>query len=79
LLLFIGIHFVEGNFITPLVHAEVVALPPVVTLLSTVAFAILFGPAGVLLAIPLTLFLMLAVEIFCPDPSSNPTAVFRDS
>ncbi len=64
LLLFIGVHFVEGNFITPIVHAEVIELPPVVSLLSTVAFTILFGPSGVLLAIPLTLFLMLVVEIF---------------
>ena len=75
LFLFIGVHFVEGNFITPLVHAEVVALPPVVTLLSTVAFTILFGPAGVLLAIPLTLFLMLAVEVFFAGQSSEPKAV----
>jgi predicted PurR-regulated permease PerM len=79
LLLFIGIHFVEGNFITPLVHAEVVALPPVVTLLSTVAFTILFGPAGVLLAIPLTLFLMLAVEVFFAGPTLGGNAAAEDS
>ena len=77
-MLFIGIHFVEGNFITPLVQAEVVALPPVVSLLSTVAFTILFGPSGVLLAVPLTLSLMLVVEIFYAGPSSEPTPVARD-
>ena len=75
LLLFIGVHFVEGNFITPLVQAEVVALPPVVSLVSTVAFTILFGPSGVLLAVPLTLFLMLVVEVFYAGQSSDPKAV----
>ena len=75
LLLFIGVHFVEGNFITPLVHAEVIDLPPVLTLLSTVAFTVLFGPSGVLLAVPLMLFLMLVVEIILAGPPSGPEAV----
>lgn len=55
--------FVEGNFITPLVQAEATSLPPVLSLLSTVVFAILFGPAAVFLAAPLTLFLMAALEV----------------
>jgi predicted PurR-regulated permease PerM len=79
LLLFIGVHFVEGNFITPLVHAEVIDLPPVLTLLSTVAFTVLFGPSGVLLAVPLMLFLMLVVEIFLAGPPSGPEAVTNNS
>ncbi len=77
LLLFIGVHFVEGNFITPLVQAEVVALPPVVSLLSTVAFTILFGPVGVLLAVPLTLFLMLVFDVFCAGRPTTPIGVQR--
>ncbi len=79
LLLFIGVHFVEGNFITPLVHAEVVDLPPVLTLLSTVAFTILFGPSGVLLAVPLMLFLMLVLEFCFAGRPSEPEAVTRHS
>ena len=62
-LMYVGIHFVEGNFITPLVQAEATSLPPVLSLLSTVVFAILFGPAAVFLAAPLTLFLMAALEV----------------
>ena len=67
-LMYVAVHFVEGNFITPLVQAEATALPPVISLLSTVAFSILFGPVGVLLAAPLTLFLILVVEVFYRDP-----------
>jgi predicted PurR-regulated permease PerM len=62
-LMYVGIHFVEGNFVTPLVQAEATSLPPVLSLHSTVAFSILFGPSAVLLAAPLTLFLLVAVEV----------------
>jgi predicted PurR-regulated permease PerM len=61
--MYAGVHFIEGNFITPLVQAEATALPPVLAILSTLAFSLLFGPAGVLLAAPLTLFFIVTVEI----------------
>jgi predicted PurR-regulated permease PerM len=61
--LYVGVHFIEGNFITPMVQAEATSFPPVLAILSTVAFSVLFGPLGVLLAAPLTLFLMAAVEV----------------
>jgi predicted PurR-regulated permease PerM len=61
--MYAGVHFVEGNFITPMVQAEATAFPPVLAILSTVAFSVLFGPLGVLLAAPLTLLLMAAVEV----------------
>lgn len=64
ILMYLGVHFVEGNFITPLVQAEATSLPPVLALLSTVAFSVLFGPSAVLLAAPLTLFAMVLVEVF---------------
>jgi predicted PurR-regulated permease PerM len=61
--MYVGVHFIEGNFITPMVQAEATSFPPVLAILSTVAFSVLFGPLGVLLAAPLTLSLMAAVEI----------------
>jgi predicted PurR-regulated permease PerM len=61
--LYVGVHFIEGNFITPMVQAEATSFPPVLAILSTVAFSVLCGPLGVLLAAPLTLFLMAAVEV----------------
>jgi predicted PurR-regulated permease PerM len=85
-LMYAGVHFIEGNFITPIVQAEATSLPPVLAILSTVAFSLLLGPAGVLLAAPLTLVLMAAVELLyvqralgepplesgCPVPAQNP-------
>ena len=61
--MYAAIHFVEGNFITPMVQAEATALPPVLAILSTVAFSLLFGPSAVLLAAPLTLLLLITVEV----------------
>ena len=61
--MYVAVHFVEGNFITPMVQAEATSFPPVLAILSTVAFGILFGPLGVLLAAPLTLVLIAAVEL----------------
>jgi predicted PurR-regulated permease PerM len=61
--MYAAVHFVEGNLITPMVQAEATSFPPVLAILSTVCFSVLFGPLGVLLAAPLTLSLMAAVEV----------------
>ncbi len=62
-LMYMAIHFVEGDFITPLVQAEATSLPPVLAILSTVACGILIGAPGILLAAPLTLVLMTFIEV----------------
>ena len=62
--LFGAVHFVEGNFITPFVQAEVVALPAVLTLFATLVFGVLLGPVGVLLAAPLTVVILIMVNAF---------------
>jgi predicted PurR-regulated permease PerM len=83
-LMYLAVHLVEGNFITPLVQAEATSLPPVLAILSTVAFTVLFGPVAVLLAAPLTLFFMAAVEVLYVQASlgekaEGPTELERDS
>jgi len=57
-----AVHFVEGNLITPVVQAQAVELPPVLTLFATLVFGVLLGPVGVLLAAPLTVVLLIAVN-----------------
>lgn len=64
-LLYLGIQFIEGNFITPMVMQEKANLPPLVTLLSTVLFAAIFGLLGAIVATPLAVILMtLKQEIY---------------
>lgn len=62
-LLFWGVHFVEGTFITPYVQDEAVDVPPVLSIFSTTVFTVLLGPIGVFLAGPLTVTVMLMVEV----------------
>lgn len=45
--------FVEGHFILPLAQRWALEMPPALTLLGIVGFGALFGPVGVLLAMPL--------------------------
>jgi predicted PurR-regulated permease PerM len=79
ILMYIGVHFVEGNFITPIVQAEATSLPPVLAILSTVAFSLLFGPSAVLLAAPLTLLLLVVVEVLYVEESLGEPAKAPDS
>lgn len=52
-LLYTAIQQFESNAMLPLIQKRAVALPPVLTVTATVAFGLLFGFAGVLLATPL--------------------------
>jgi predicted PurR-regulated permease PerM len=51
--LYLVIQQVEGNLITPLVHQRAVDLPPALTMFAILAFGVLFGWLGILLATPL--------------------------
>ena len=60
--LYASVHFLEGNIINPLVQAEAIELPPVLTLFATLVFGLLLGPVGVVVAAPLTVVLLVAVN-----------------
>lgn len=51
----------EGNVVTPLVQHQMVYLPPSVAILCIVAFGLVFGIAGVILATPLTVIVMVMI------------------
>ena len=52
--LFCLVHFVEGNFVTPLAEREIVKLPPGLTLAVQLFLASITGALGIALAAPLT-------------------------
>lgn len=60
---YVGVQFVEGNLITPVIQQRVVSLPPAVLLSSQLVMGILFGLVGVLLATPLTVVVMVLVQV----------------
>jgi len=61
--MYAGVHFIEGYLITPIIQSEVTSLPPVVSLVSVIACAILLGPSAVFLAAPLALFVVTVIDI----------------
>ncbi len=66
ILLFLLVHFLEGNVITPLLERRIVSLPPAVTMLMQLLLAVIAGPLGVALAAPLTAALFGVLEVAFP-------------
>ena len=62
-ILFVVIQQVEGNILQPIIQKRANSLPPVLTVLSVIAFGVLFGFVGVLVATPLLLVLMVLVRM----------------
>lgn len=65
-LLFVVVHFLEGNIITPLLQRQIVRLPPALTLTVQLLLAVIAGPLGVALAAPLTAAAIGIFQILLP-------------
>ncbi|TVR26627.1 MAG: AI-2E family transporter [Balneolaceae bacterium] len=63
-ILYVVIQQVESNILTPLIQQKMVHIPPAVVILSIVAFGLLFGIAGIILATPLAVIAMVLVGMF---------------
>ena len=77
LLLYVGIQVVESNLLTPLVEQRTVYLPPALTLLAEVLFAVLIGGLGLLLAAPLTATALVLVKMLYIEDTLGETANVR--
>lgn len=62
LAMFVVIQQLEGNVLQPIIQRRMVALPPAITLFAVLAFAILFGAMGALLATPLSVVTLVVVQ-----------------
>jgi predicted PurR-regulated permease PerM len=70
------INFVQDQFLQPVVMGSQLNLSPLVVFIALIVWAWILGPAGALLAVPLTLGLVMVLEAF---PSSQGLAsVFRN-
>jgi predicted PurR-regulated permease PerM len=61
-LLFLGIQQLQGNFLQPMIQKHAVNIPPALLLFAVLAFGLLFGFLGVLLAAPLTIVSFILVR-----------------
>jgi predicted PurR-regulated permease PerM len=61
---YLCIHLIEGYFIAPMLQRRFVRIPPALALIAIVAIGSLFGIFGVVIAVPLTAAIMIAVKVF---------------
>lgn len=64
LVMFIVVQQFESNLLIPMLQRRIVDLRPLLVLFSLMAFEVLFGFLGILLAIPLTIVVKTALERF---------------
>lgn len=58
----VAVQQLQGNVVMPLLQNKMVDLPPAITIFGIIAAGILFGVAGVLLATPLTIVVLVLVR-----------------
>ena len=76
--IFVGVQFLEGNVLQPLVQQKAVDLPPVITLLAIVVFGTAFGLLGMLIATPLAAVIVVLVqELYVRDALGDASATER--
>jgi len=78
--LYVLVHILESYVLIPIVFKEAVRVPPIVTLFTVVLWGEIFGIGGLLLAVPINLFLWTLAEHFIGykepllTPQTQPTA-----
>ena len=76
-LLFILVHFLEGNILTPLLERQIVRLPPALTLTAQLLLAVIAGPLGLALAAPLTAATLGIFQVLLPADSISSDPALR--
>jgi predicted PurR-regulated permease PerM len=58
----VGVHLIEANFVSPVVMERQVNLPPVLTIAGVLLLGKLFGLAGLVVAVPILVVIMVLVR-----------------
>lgn len=69
--LYFAIQQAEGLFIAPLIQRKAVDLAPALAIFAIIAFGIILGPMGVVLAAPLTVLSVVLVKVLWMDESQQ--------
>ena len=73
--MYLAVHFIEGNFVMPVIQSGATSLPPALALVSVISWVILLGAPAAFLAVPLTLLVLTAVRVLYVEPApSEPAA-----
>ncbi|WP_230530883.1 AI-2E family transporter [Microvirga roseola] len=75
-LLFLAVQQLESNVITPLVQRRAVLIPPALLLFAVLAFWLLFGVIGIIIAAPLTVVTyILVIKLYVRKTLGEPVEV----
>ena len=73
---FLAIQQIESNLIMPVVQRRTVSLPPALSLFAVVAFGVVLGALGLILAVPLTVVAYVLVKkLYVRETLGEPTPV----
>jgi predicted PurR-regulated permease PerM len=61
--LYVGVQLIESNLVTPYIERMTVELPPALTIIFQIVFAITLGGLGLVLATPLLAMLMVVIQL----------------
>ncbi len=65
----------QGNVVTPMAQGKFADLPPALTIFSLIGFAVLLGPLGIILAVPMTVVGMVLIKAaMAPKPAAGVSA-----
>jgi predicted PurR-regulated permease PerM len=79
LLLYLGLHILEGYVLVPLVQGRAIHLPPALTLIAQLLLGELFGVIGLFVAAPLTVSVVVFLKRFyIKDASADQGAETSD-
>jgi predicted PurR-regulated permease PerM len=70
-LLFLSVHFLEGNVITPLLERRIARLPPALTMSAQLLLAVIAGPLGLALAAPLAAATLGIFNVLLPEDPAD--------
>jgi predicted PurR-regulated permease PerM len=74
--LYVVVQQLESNVIMPLIQRSMASVPPVVMMFAILAFAVLFGPLGLLFATPLAVFTyVLVTRLYIRELLDEPAKV----
>lgn len=62
LAIYVGMQQIQSNLIVPVIQRRMVQLPPLITVFSLAAAAVLFGPVGVFFAVPLAVVVFVLIK-----------------
>lgn len=74
----LAVQQLQGNIVMPLLQNKMVDLPPAITIFGIIAAGILFGAAGVILATPLTIVVLVLVRRLYLDEDKHEVLASSD-